>query len=83
MSVPVLSVITHVYNAQAGVDAQLDNWRLLPPSVRESIELIVIDDHSEVPLTVNAAGLNVRLFRVLDDIDWTWMPNFYRVSSRK
>ncbi len=73
MSVPVLSVITHVYNAQAGVDAQLDNWRLLPPQVRESVDLIVIDDHSEVPLTVNAAGLNVRLFRVLDDIDWN-MP---------
>jgi hypothetical protein len=58
MSVPVLSVITHVYNAQAGVDAQLDNWRLLPPSVRDSVELIVIDDHSEVPLTpLGCAGV--------------------------
>ena len=73
MGVPVLSVITHIYNAQAGVDAQLDSWRLMPPSIRESVEFIVIDDYPDPPLTVNAAGLNVRLFRVMDDIDWN-MP---------
>ena len=53
MSVPVLSVITHVYNAQAGVDAQLDNWRLLPPPVRESVELIHLPStYSGVSTTV-------------------------------
>ena len=80
MAEPVLSVITHVYNAQGGVDEQLDSWRTLPTPIREKIEFIVIDDHSDTPLTVNSLGLNVRLFRVLDDIDWN-MPGCRNLAA--
>jgi glycosyltransferase involved in cell wall biosynthesis len=80
MAVSVLSVITHVYNAQGGVDEQLDSWRTLPAAIREKIEFIVIDDYSDSPLSVDANGLNVRLFRVLDDIDWN-MPGCRNLAA--
>jgi hypothetical protein len=67
---PKLTIITHVYNAQAGIDMQTQVWRSYPDEVRKQLEFIVIDDFSDPPLKVDRNDLNLRLLRVDDDIDW-------------
>lgn len=75
-----LSLITHVYNAQAAVDKQVERWRQLPPALARQLEFIVVDDHSDSPLTVDRGELNLRLFRVDDDIDWN-MPGCRNLAA--
>lgn len=75
-----LSLITHVYNAQAAVDRQVAGWQALPAELRAGLEFIVIDDHSDTPLTVDRGDLNLRLFRVDDDIDWN-MPGCRNLAA--
>mgnify|MGYP000405514481 CR=1 FL=1 len=70
---PDLTIIIHVYNRQNALDEHIANWELLPPQYRNKIEIICIDDHSDTPLFARSKNLNLRLFRVLDDIDWN-MP---------
>ena len=70
---PRLTLITHVYNAQAGVDHHLRLWQQLDPKLRERLEFLIIDDCSSPPLSAEHSGLNLRLLRVNDDIDWN-MP---------
>jgi hypothetical protein len=70
---PVLTLVTHVYNAQAMVDQQLARWRSFSPALRERLAFVIVDDCSSTPLTVDANGLNLRLLRVTDDIAWN-MP---------
>ncbi len=70
MNIPRITIITHVYNAQAGIDLQSSFWRAYPPHIRDQLEFIVIDDYSDTPLVVDREGLNLRLLRVDDDIDW-------------
>ena len=68
-----LSLITHVYNAQAGIDHHLRLWQQYHPALLAQLEFIVIDDCSNPPLTVDRGKLNLRLLRVADDIAWN-MP---------
>lgn len=75
-----LSIITHVYNAQAGVDHQVSRWRQLPVELLQRLEFIVIDDHSDPELTVDRGPLNLRLFRVDSDIDWN-MPGCRNLAA--
>lgn len=73
MSVPTISVILHTYNQLAGVQAHLKLWRELPIEVSQKIEFLYIDDFSDTPIILEKGNLNLRIFRVLDDIDWN-MP---------
>lgn len=75
-----LSLITHVYNAQAAVDRQVAGWRQLPAELRAELEFIVVDDFSDQPLTVDRGDLNLRLFRVDDDIPWN-MPGCRNLAA--
>lgn len=79
-----LTLITHVYNAQAGLDQQLALWRQLPDDLRQRLEFVVIDDFSDPPLTVDRdpglPALNLRLLRVEDDIDWN-MPGCRNLAA--
>ena len=68
-----LSLITHVYNAQAGIDHHLRLWQQYHPALLAQLEFIVVDDCSDPPLTVDRGPLKLRLLRVADDIDWN-MP---------
>jgi hypothetical protein len=70
---PALSLITHIYNQPLGLAEQVAHWQSLDAALRAQIEFIVIDDHSDPPLACSREGLNLRLFRVDDDIDWN-MP---------
>lgn len=70
---PKLSVITHVYNEQATMDAHVSFWKSLPPDVLSQVEFLCVDDFSDQPLRIEKGPLNLRLFRVTDDIEWN-MP---------
>lgn len=75
-----LTVITHVYNSQAGIDEQVARWKSYSAHVLQQVEFIVIDDCSSPPLTIDKELLNLRLFRVLDDIDWN-MPGCRNLAA--
>jgi len=80
MQHPDLTVITHVYNAQAAVDHHLGLWKQLPREVSARIEFIVVDDCSDTPLDIDPGHLDVRLFRVIDDIAWN-MPGCKNLAA--
>ncbi|MEY4416135.1 MAG: hypothetical protein RIQ53_3428 [Pseudomonadota bacterium] len=68
-----LTLVTHVYNDQANVDTHVAHWKSFPPALRRHLSFLVIDDHSDEPLRIDAGELDLRLVRVSDDIDWN-MP---------
>ena len=73
MLLPKLSLITHVYNQPEGMARHVDFWKSLSPELAAQIEFICVDDFSDPPVQIARDSLNLRLFRVLDDIDWN-MP---------
>lgn len=75
-----LTLITHVYNAQAPVDRQLALWQQFSPELRARLSFLVIDDHSDTPLQVDKGALDLRLVRVDDDIDWN-MPGCRNLAA--
>jgi hypothetical protein len=75
-----LTVITHVYNAQQPVAHQLALWRQYDPALLARLNFLIIDDHSDEPLQVDAGPLNLRLVRVDDDIDWN-MPGCRNLAA--
>jgi hypothetical protein len=75
-----LTLITHVYNAQAPIDRQLALWRQFSPELLARLQFLVIDDHSDTPLTVDKGSLDLRLVRVGDDIDWN-MPGCRNLAA--
>lgn len=68
-----LTLITHVYNAQAAVDHQVGLWKRFAPQLLQHLRFLVIDDHSDEPLRIDPGPLDLRLLRIDDDIDWN-MP---------
>jgi predicted glycosyltransferase involved in capsule biosynthesis len=73
MEIPKLSIVTHVYNQPETVARHVEFWKSLDPAVTRQIEFICVDDFSDSPLQIQRGHLNLRLFRVTDDIDWN-MP---------
>jgi hypothetical protein len=65
-----LSVISHFYNNHEAVDRQLAHWEKIDHSLVDMVEFILVDDHSDKPYKKPETHLNLRLFRVLDDIKW-------------
>lgn len=68
-----LSIITHFYDSNDGIGNQIRHWKGFDPGLLEQIEFILIDDFSPGPPQIAKEHLNLRLFRVTDDIDWN-MP---------
>jgi hypothetical protein len=75
-----LTLITHVYNAQQPVAHQLALWRQFDPALLARLKFLVIDDHSDEPLTVAPGLPGLRLVRVDDDIDWN-MPGCRNLAA--
>jgi hypothetical protein len=75
-----LTLITHVYNAQAPVERQLALWKDFSPALRARLSFLVIDDHSDTPLQIDKGDLDLRLVRVDDDIDWN-MPGCRNLAA--
>jgi glycosyltransferase involved in cell wall biosynthesis len=65
-----LSVISHFYNGHEWVDKQIAHWEKLKPEAKSLVEFILVDDHSDQEYTLPKTSLNIRLFRVIDDIPW-------------
>ena len=77
---PELTIISHVYNAQAQVDHQVALWRAYDPALLARLEFLIIDDCSDTPLVVDKGPLNLRLLRVDDDIAWN-MPGCRNLAA--
>ncbi len=75
-----LTLVTHVYNAQEGIDHQLAHWKSFDPKVLERMEFVVVDDFSDRPLRIDKGPLALRLFRVEEDIDWN-MPGCRNLAA--
>jgi hypothetical protein len=75
-----LTVITHVYNAQQPVAQQIALWKQYQPALLARLSFLIIDDHSDEPLRVDAGPLDLRLVRVDDDIDWN-MPGCRNLAA--
>ncbi len=67
---PNLSVITHFYNGHSWVNKQIAHWEKIRPEIRRLVEFILVDDYSDEEYVLPETPLNVRLFRVIDDIPW-------------
>lgn len=68
-----LTIATHFYNNEGALQLQLDTWRSYPDYILEHLEFIVVDDHSDIPITFDhsiTSTLSIRLFRVDSDIAW-------------
>lgn len=75
-----LTIISHIYNAQAGLDHHLALWRQYDPALLAQLEFVIVDDCSTPPLVADRQGLNLRLLRVDDDIDWN-MPGCRNLAA--
>jgi hypothetical protein len=67
---PNLSIISHFYNAHECVDQQIAHWQQINPQLRNLFEFILVDDFSDNDYKLPPNDLNIRLFRVTDDIPW-------------
>jgi glycosyltransferase involved in cell wall biosynthesis len=67
---PNLSIISHFYNAHECVDQQIAHWQQINPQLRNLFEFILVDDFSDTEYKLPPNDLNIRLFRVTDDIPW-------------
>ncbi len=65
-----LAILIHVYNAQVVTQEQVDSWAELSHRDTESIEFLIADDCSSVPLQLRRYGLPLRQFRITTDIPW-------------
>jgi predicted glycosyltransferase involved in capsule biosynthesis len=73
MQKPLLTIVIHVYNQAEAVKKHVDFWKKLPSHISSRLAFICIDDFSDDPLVISKEHLNLRLFRITDDIDWN-MP---------
>lgn len=73
MKIPKLSIVTHFYNQHDLVQLHIEQWKSLPDDVVDQLEFICVDDFSSEEIKINKGNLNLRLFKVIDDIDWN-MP---------
>lgn len=75
MKPPQVSVIVNGYT-EAGnssfAEHLMRHYAAMPLMLKRQFELILIDDHSPVPISAppGLPALNLRIFRIDDDIDW-------------
>jgi glycosyltransferase involved in cell wall biosynthesis len=67
---PNLSVISHFYNGHEWVDKQIAHWMQIKPQLKHLFEFILVDDFSDSEYILPQNDLNMRLFRVTEDIPW-------------
>jgi hypothetical protein len=67
---PNISIISHFYNAHSCVNEQIAHWQQINPQLNELFEFILVDDFSDTDYVLPKTDLNIRLFRITDDIPW-------------
>ena len=65
-----LSLVTHHLNGHHKVQALLEELCKLDMQVRAQFEIIIVDDCSDKLVTPQGNGLNLKAYRVTDDISW-------------
>ena len=65
-----LSIVSHFYNHHHRVDEQIAHWDYFPGEIKQRIEIILVDDYSDVEYELPKSDLDIKLFRVTDDIPW-------------
>ncbi len=67
---PNITIISHFYNAHECVNQQIAHWQKINPKLNDLFEFILVDDFSDTEYALPKTDLNIRLFRVTDDIPW-------------
>ena len=65
-----LSLVTHHLNGHHKAQALLDALGLLDANYRAQFEIIIVDDGSDEAVIPNSNGLNLKAYRISDDIPW-------------
>lgn len=65
-----ISLITHHYNSHDKAQALLDHLAAINTEVTAQIEIIIVDDCSDVREQLDPRGLDLKHLRVVDDIPW-------------
>lgn len=65
-----LSLVTHHLNGHHKAQALLDALGLLDAKYRAQFEIIIVDDCSDEAVIPNNNGLNLKAYRISDDIPW-------------
>jgi hypothetical protein len=65
-----LSIISHFYNSHEWVNKQIAHWEKIDPSLLHLFEFVLVDDYSDENYVLPETKLNIRLFRVTEDIPW-------------
>lgn len=65
-----LSIISHYYNHHDQVRKQIQHWSSMKGFDTKEIEIILIDDFSEMSFDPQPCNLNIRHIRIDTDIPW-------------
>lgn len=65
-----LSVIYPYFHSERMLSIHLNTWDSYPDYIKEKINFIVIDDCSDPPMHIPEMNLNLKGFRILDNIKW-------------
>lgn len=65
-----LSIISHFYNHPDMVERQIEHWNRIDPALLDYIEFILVDDHSEELPRIAKSKIDLRLYRVITDLEW-------------
>lgn len=67
---PTISLITHHYNGHAAAQKLVKHLEGMSSEVRSHVELIIVDDFSDVEEKINSEQIALKQYRVTDDIPW-------------
>ena len=65
-----LTLITHHYNGHQALQNLVDSIKKWPSSIKNQIQLVAVDDGSETETNLDATGINLKYYRITDDIPW-------------
>lgn len=68
----MLSLIMAFYRNQPMLDRHLEVWGSYPEAVKAGLRIYVVDDGSPDPAVVRDVGLDLRVYRIKQNIPWNW-----------
>ena len=69
-----VTLVLPFYENHGFILKQAEQWASWPKSLRDHVEVIVVDDGSPRPLQLDSVeGVRVRQFRIEQDVRWNWL----------
>jgi hypothetical protein len=75
-----LSIIHPMWNEEKRFELQLENWRTWDEEIRDLVDITIVDDHSDPPVSsyvglnrqkvIEDLDLEISIYRILDDLKW-------------